>query len=730
MSDDNKGSDLDIFEGLGKKSGKIPSAAPAAPPPPPASRSSAAMPAARPSAPPAPPAAPTAPSGLNSPVSSPMMGHSAPSAPTAVSAAPVAPTAPTASRPPPPPSGMMKAAAPVAAPTGSKPPPPPGRSSLPKLEAAPLAAVTKPAPTGPTFPSFPANAKGANGSLDMDWDDENEETHVFDRESSKANATLEADLIEEPKDLMPKVLPSAKKTLLGMNGMAAVPPPPPASGGMRAASAPPPPPPPGPNSQRHMLSQPPVPPPPPGSMGGIPAAPQTQRLDEIQQPSTQPLQMPNSQRIPSAPPPAAGMPPYGSVPPMQAAAPISMAPAPSHAPPSMGRQMEATQMVRPQGEGGKTGLLVGVGLIALAAVAGFAVYMAIPKTGRIVVNAADAKGTAVDQVDVYLDGKKQCDTTPCTIDQVTAGEHVVKVGSSGYEAAMKTVVVESRKSQGIDFALVSGSTKAGTGVKASGSQPSVRLYVDGRELGPLPQEVRDLTPGEHKIRLAGSERYSPIERTVTVSKDEVVDLGNQSLRVLKGKVTVQLGTPGAKVFIVTGTERHEVTPIPIALEIDTAKPARLEATKVGFNDYSLPVTFDDGQAEKQITITMDPKGAAPATAAWVPPSQPASQPTQPAQPKEPKEPVTTAPAQPTQPTQPANTGATQGGDAFLTLNSLPASTVLVDGKPVGQTPKVKFSVSAGTHTVTFVNSEQQLKKTMQVTVGAGETKPVIAKLRE
>jgi serine/threonine-protein kinase len=485
-------------------------------------------------------------------------------------------------------------------------------------------------------------------------------------------------------------------------------------------------------------------------------------MDELGSPSTAPLAMPPSQvRVPSAPPaafpsnrPSAPMPSappaYGSVPP---AAHMSTAPAPtSVAPGSLPttRQMEATQLVRQQGNG-KTGMVVGIGLIALAAVVGFAVYMAVPRTGRIVVNAADAKGASVDQVDVYLDGKKQCDTTPCTIDQVAATDHSIKVSAQGYETSMKSITLESRKTQTLDFALVGTANKAGTGIKVAGNQPSVRLFVDGRELGPLPQEVRDLAPGDHKVRFAGSERYAPVERTITVTKDEMVDLGQVSLRVLKGKVTVQLGTPGAKVFIVTGTERHEVTPIPIALEIDTAKPARLEATKLGFNDYALPVTFDDGQAEKSITVTLDPKGTGNATASYAapPPPQtfaPAPQPQQPAAAPAPKAQDTVAaapkpskppPAQDTssdsdstdKPAKPA-AAQTQGGDAFLTLNSLPAATVLLDGKPIGQTPKVKVPVTSGSHTVTFVNAEQQLKKTMQVTVGSGETKPVIAKLRD
>jgi hypothetical protein len=55
--------------------------------------------------------------------------------------------------------------------------------------------------------------------------------------------------------------------------------------------------------------------------------------------------------------------------------------------------------------------------------------------------------------------------------------------------------------------------------------------------------------------------------------------------------------------------------------------------------------------------------------------------------------------------------------------------VVLDGQPIGNTPKLHVKVSPGSHTVLFVNTELQLKKSMSVSVGSGETKKAIAKLR-
>lgn len=59
------------------------------------------------------------------------------------------------------------------------------------------------------------------------------------------------------------------------------------------------------------------------------------------------------------------------------------------------------------------------------------------------------------------------------------------------------------------------------------------------------------------------------------------------------------------------------------------------------------------------------------------------------------------PAPPRAPTPPAAPGG-----AFLNLNSIPPSAVLVDGRPLGTTPKLNVPVKAGAHVVVFVHPEQ------------------------
>jgi len=56
---------------------------------------------------------------------------------------------------------------------------------------------------------------------------------------------------------------------------------------------------------------------------------------------------------------------------------------------------------------------------------------------------------------------------------------------------------------------------------------------------------------------------------------------------------------------------------------------------------------------------------------------------------------------------------------LLTINSIPPSTCFLDGKPLGATPKIRVTVIAGTHQVTFVGADPGKTKTVYVDVEPG-----------
>lgn len=75
---------------------------------------------------------------------------------------------------------------------------------------------------------------------------------------------------------------------------------------------------------------------------------------------------------------------------------------------------------------------------------------------------------------------------------------------------------------------------------------------------------------------------------------------------------------------------------------------------------------------------------------------------------------------------PAASPPVPAAPAFLSLNSIPPSTCLLDGKPLGTTPRMMVEVPPGRHVVQFVTPE--VSRTIPVSVSAGETKPVTASL--
>lgn len=667
------GSDLDVFEGLGKKGGT------SRPAPAPGTRS----------VPPPPP--PSTNMRLSSPdmAKRTLLGIVAPSATTPPPPPPpIGSTPPAVLRTPPPPPGrstlppvVAPAPRPVAGSTAAvaQPPPPPSPAALAESKAAPEAEI-------------PAPEKAVTAGVDVDWDDEDEATQIFDDHHELPRPAASS----APAFAAPSAPALGKSTLLGVTapGFAGLPPPP-AGGSSRAPSG-------------VMLGRPgslPAPgissfPPPPMGSGFPPP------------PGTQPgLGVSGSPPRSSSPMHAAGhsVPAHLPMPssfPRPAAVPDYLSPQPA---------MESTALVRPPPS--RTGLYLMVGL-ALCAIITVAVLFGTPRTGNVLVNVTDAKGAGVNRVEIFVDGRKHCDTAPCRVEQLSTGQHEVKVLADGFDApSVQSVTVESSKEATASFSL--GAPKGGSSLRVAGAQPGVKLYIDDREIGPLPQEVRDLAPGDHTVRVAGSDRYQPLEKHVTIEKDQVDDLGTVNLKVLRGKATITLGTPSARVYLVSGADRRELPTLPISVDIDTTKTWSLEASRVGFEDFRQPISFDDGQAEKSFIVTLDARATpqyVPPPAQYVPPPAPAPAP---------------APAQAPAPAPVAHTqeaAGAEGGEAFLNINSIPPSTCFLDGRSLGSTPRVHVSVKAGAHSVKFINADQGLTKTISVTVGAGETKAAVTKL--
>src|SRR5262249_36015225 len=155
------------------------------------------------------------------------------------------------------------------------------------------------------------------------------------------------------------------------------------------------------------------------------------------------------------------------------------------------------------------------------------------------------------------------------------------------------------------------------GIKATTSMTTpVKVFVDGTEKGVLPIELTDLAPGSHKVKFDAGDRYEKPEAKEVDVTNRMVDLGSIALKVVKGQLTIELSTSGATVTLVRRDSGKKVekklneslwkSP-PVKFDILTSEGWKLVATKKGLTDFSQPITFEDGQAERTIRIELSEK---------------------------------------------------------------------------------------------------------------------------
>jgi len=357
--------------------------------------------------------------------------------------------------------------------------------------------------------------------------------------------------------------------------------------------------------------------------------------------------------------------------------------------------------------------LVIVGL-ALAVAVGTLVWVFLPRQGVIAVNVSGPGGTALELVSILVDDAERCSDSACRIEVAAGTPHKVRVIAPGFQkAADKFVVVPRGGTAVVDFSLspLAGGGGTGTGVRVGDLGPGLRLSVDGVDRGPLPASVTDLSPGEHTVRISGSDRFQVWEERVTVEAGSV-RLLEPALRATKGMLSVELGAnaEGATTTLVCDGDRRLLQP-PTKVEIDLEKTCVVVAKKPPSPDFSADVRFSGSRAEATVTIQFAAGEVAPTPGpvatrppAWLPGAQPGAA----------TPPATTPPPPPTAPTAAAETGK-------ISINSIPVSSVLVDGKPVGQTP-TRVTVPAGPHSVTFIHPEKGRKSvSVQVPPGGNAT---------
>ena len=237
------------------------------------------------------------------------------------------------------------------------------------------------------------------------------------------------------------------------------------------------------------------------------------------------------------------------------------------------------------------------------------------------------------------------------------------------------------------------------------------------------------------------------------------------IAIIAGALYITRGTRAAEIHLATAPANAEVmvdgkrvpgeqSPFVIR-DLEPKQPHELEVRMDGYRSWSTRLALESGQVLQLPIVTLTPEVALAATRPSEPAPQPEAAPVQrapesaPAEtPRRPEAPtVTTAPAahrpraepkeapapsavrrtksppapKPRAQSAPApRAAAAAGGSGVLRINARPWAEVSIDGRPVGNTPLMNLTLSAGSHRVRLRNPQFALEKTIKVQIVAGD----------
>ena len=237
------------------------------------------------------------------------------------------------------------------------------------------------------------------------------------------------------------------------------------------------------------------------------------------------------------------------------------------------------------------------------------------------------------------------------------------------------------------------------------SDPSgAMVFVDDRERGATPLTLSDLEAGPRRVRVVAPGRL-PWESTINVVAGSILPL---STVALAPAVVVHFTSnpSGAEVTLVRGSTRERVGTTPCETSVDPGVSWTVEMQTSGYRTWSRELRIRAGATSHDVEATLAEERVASAS-----PSGMRDRPVVIA--------MTETPTMVEDPTPPTMTEA--GGSGTLRINSRPWSQVFVDGRLIGNTPQMNISLSAGRHQVTLVNPDFNIRHTISVNVVAGET---------
>jgi len=251
------------------------------------------------------------------------------------------------------------------------------------------------------------------------------------------------------------------------------------------------------------------------------------------------------------------------------------------------------------------------------------------------------------------------------------------------------------------------------------------VKLDGNPVnGKTPFALTNLSTGKHTIQvdLPGYQSQT-LEGVVETGKTTRLDF---KLLAAEANARFTSEPAGVKVTLVgEGGKREVVGSTPSGFKVDPATQYEVVFEKDGYVTVTRPLDVATelaaagGKSEFTIHVVLE-RAKIAGNDRPRPPREPAASP---------KDPVPTPREPPKEPAVVTNTppaAAPTGGMGTLQLGAKPQCKIYIDGKDSGLvTPQRSLEVKSGTHRITLVNNEFNIKETFAVEVKPGQTEKVI-----
>ncbi len=183
--------------------------------------------------------------------------------------------------------------------------------------------------------------------------------------------------------------------------------------------------------------------------------------------------------------------------------------------------------VAPPKSGGANKLLVAAAAALVLVVGGLAARQAgvagfgAPKTGALLASVAGPGGASVDKFELFVDGSRRCEASPCKVDGLTAGEHFLKVVAPGYEtSAAISLVIEGGATKDHRMELVASKDAKADDQPAKKADETLSLEDLGGKSKPAAEDDKDQDDGKSDKGAASASKTQAAGKAADKSADK------------------------------------------------------------------------------------------------------------------------------------------------------------------------------------------------------------------